>query len=221
MNNQNMNRNSPNADGIPKLRDRIREVTHDTILAAAEAVFAEEGLHAARMETISAKAGVAVGTLYNHFKDRESLLEALLSARHHELLERMDAALEASSKGSFKDRLTALYQSLLEHFYAHRKFLVIFIQAECERTRGKAKLAPTNVMQEVISRAERVVKQGLKEKALRPEDAELFPILCIGVVRGVLFQEIWRSAAEAPVSQRVEQMVTFFLQGAGAKGAQP
>ena len=68
----------------PRLRARIRETTEQAILAAAEEVFADAGLHAAHMGTIAARAGVSVGTLYNHFEDREALLAGLLLARHQE-----------------------------------------------------------------------------------------------------------------------------------------
>ena len=55
---------------VSKLRDRLKETTEQSILAAAEEVFAETGLHGARMETIAQNAGVSVGTLYNYFNDR-------------------------------------------------------------------------------------------------------------------------------------------------------
>jgi AcrR family transcriptional regulator len=53
----------------PRLRERLREEAARAILAAAEEVFATDGLQA-RMERIAEQAGVAVGTLYNHFEDR-------------------------------------------------------------------------------------------------------------------------------------------------------
>src|SRR5437764_62718 len=100
-----MNRDSNSSEPVPKLRDRIREVTQDTILKAAEEVFAEEGVHAARMETIAAKAGVSVGTLYNYFTDKNTLFFGLLEARHDELLALMDGALASAAGRPFREQL--------------------------------------------------------------------------------------------------------------------
>src|SRR5512138_2747814 len=79
--------------GVQRLRDRLREEYGRAILAAAEEVFAEDGLHAARMERIASRAGVAVGTLYNHFADKEALLAALARSRREGLFARVDASL--------------------------------------------------------------------------------------------------------------------------------
>src|SRR5512140_1582670 len=75
-----------------RLRDRLREETSRAILAAAEDVFASDGL-SARMESIAAHAGVAVGTLYNHFEDRKALVAALVRSRREALVARIDGAL--------------------------------------------------------------------------------------------------------------------------------
>src|SRR6476646_4416802 len=87
------------------LRDRIRETTVQTILAAAEEVFADAGFHAAKMGDIAAKAGVSVGTLYDHVEDREALLAGLLAAESEELIGRIDAAIREGSSDPLRDRL--------------------------------------------------------------------------------------------------------------------
>src|SRR4029077_12951397 len=129
---QNMNRRSlsepPPRRGT--LRARIRETTADAILAAGEEVFADAGPHAARMDAIAARAGVSVGTLYNHFEDREALLAGLLSARRTELLARMDAATPAGTGESLRERLRRIVGVLLAHCEQHRKFLHLALQRE-------------------------------------------------------------------------------------------
>lgn len=47
------------------------------ISRAAVRVFSREGFHRARMICIAQEAGVAVGTIYNYFKDKEALLLAV------------------------------------------------------------------------------------------------------------------------------------------------
>lgn len=51
------------------------------ILAAAERLFAERGVHCTSMDAIAVEAGVGKGTLFRRFGDRASLARALFSER--------------------------------------------------------------------------------------------------------------------------------------------
>ena len=57
------------------------------ISQAAVRVFSREGFHRARMKSIAQEAGVAVGTIYNYFKDKDDLL---LSVFENGIRVRMD-----------------------------------------------------------------------------------------------------------------------------------
>ena len=57
----------------------------DRIFEAAVEVFAGKGYHRATMDEIAARAGIAKGSLYRHFKSKEELLRQLLSRKYSEL----------------------------------------------------------------------------------------------------------------------------------------
>src|SRR3954462_12552815 len=107
-----MNADSSSGRSPQRLRDRFREETSQAVLAAAEQIFAEEGIHGASMNQIAERAGVAVGTLYNHFKDKETLLSALLAQRKLDLLERMDTSRAALAGQPFQVQLEAFLRAL-------------------------------------------------------------------------------------------------------------
>ena len=52
----------------------------EAILAAALDVFSEHGFAAARLDDIATRAGVAKGTLYLYFPDKETLFEQMLTS---------------------------------------------------------------------------------------------------------------------------------------------
>jgi AcrR family transcriptional regulator len=58
----------------PKRADALRN--HEKLVAAARAVFTEEGT-SAPLEDVAERAGVGIGTLYRHFPTRQALLEAV------------------------------------------------------------------------------------------------------------------------------------------------
>src|SRR2546423_943118 len=96
-----MNAHSPSESKVQTLRERQREATAAAILEAAEDEFFKRGINTATMNDIAAAAGVAVGTLYNHFKDRDALLQALLLERRTGLVAVMDEFLDQPSSGDF------------------------------------------------------------------------------------------------------------------------
>jgi AcrR family transcriptional regulator len=70
---------SPAADaGAPVSRKQQAGRTEAALKAAAREVFARKGFLAAKISDITAAAGRASGSFYNHFPSKEALLEALL-----------------------------------------------------------------------------------------------------------------------------------------------
>jgi AcrR family transcriptional regulator len=61
------------------LRERKKEQTRRQIIAASAACFAEQGLDGTTMEEVAAAADVSVGTLYNYFGSKTTLLLAVVA----------------------------------------------------------------------------------------------------------------------------------------------
>src|SRR5712672_495867 len=128
-----MNQNSPTRSSVRPLRVRLREETNKAILLAAEQAFGSQGLGGARMEDIAARAGVAVGTLYNHFNDRDTLLSELIASRRRELAARLDEELRHSEGEGFERQLEGFVGAVLSHLEEHRPFLAILLEGEHAR----------------------------------------------------------------------------------------
>jgi AcrR family transcriptional regulator len=212
-----MNRRSPSEAAPQSLRERLRTTTIETILNAAEEVFADQGLHAAHMGEIAARAGVSVGTLYNHFEDREALLSGLLEARKVELLARLDEVLEAGSSRPAVERLRGMVESMLVHKSRHRKFMQILVQGEISRyghTFPSASHMPGATLHEICKRVETVVRQGIKDGSLRPDIEAVAPMMLMGMVRSLAIRDAFRKSQGDPVSDAAE-LFDFFMRGAG------
>jgi AcrR family transcriptional regulator len=205
-----MNTDSKSEKRVQPLRERLREETARAISAAAEEVFAAKGVHDARMEEIAARAGVSVGTVYNHFEDRQTLLADLLESRRKELAQRLDRALAASAHEAFEGQLRKFVLTVFEHFEHHRPFCNIMLESDQARL-----TQPSPAMREIRARAETLVRRGLSRKALRAGHAELLPPMLWGAVKAVLMHDL-RNPGALPVAERAAAAVDFFLHGVGA-----
>jgi AcrR family transcriptional regulator len=58
------------------------ELTRQTIEDAAIALFMEQGYHATSMRQIAERAELALGGIYNHFKSKEEIFEAIIVDKH-------------------------------------------------------------------------------------------------------------------------------------------
>jgi AcrR family transcriptional regulator len=72
-------------------RRRDPEERRAEILAAAFALFSERGFAATRIEDVAARAGIAKGTVYLHFPDKEALFTSLASGMASPILANMQA----------------------------------------------------------------------------------------------------------------------------------
>lgn len=204
-----MNENSP-SEGVVHFRDRLRHETKAAILAAAEQVFVDAGLERAGMESIAARARVAVGTLYNYFHDREGLLVALVDARREALLHRVDSAL-ADGKGlPFEEALTGLLHALFDHWAKHHGLLTVILQAE-----DAGLVAPGRgpLLDDVTRRVEKVLRRGRAQGRLRADASGFQAAAVVGMVRGALRLDAGRKGG-ARAEDRAGQVLEIFLRGA-------
>ncbi len=198
---------SPSHHAPPRLRDRLREEAARAILAAAEEVFASDGLQA-RMERIAEEAGVAVGTLYNHFEDRAALVRSLVRSRREDLLRRVDEAVSAARVGTVEQQLAAFFSAVEEHARAHGRLLSVMMQAG----EGPAQARPPKtLLDELARRAAAIVERGVASGELREDRAKVFAPALVGVARVVLVRVL--EGAGGP-GETVAAIVELFLRGA-------
>ena len=74
-----------------------REVTVRSLLSAAEALFAREGFAATTVDDIVARAGVAKGALYHHFRSKEEVFAGVVDGMQRALAQ---SVVLAAAKGA-------------------------------------------------------------------------------------------------------------------------
>jgi AcrR family transcriptional regulator len=97
-------------------RDRSREDSRQRLLDAAAELFAEQGFTNTKTTDIAARAGVAVGTLYLHFGDKDGIARAVAEDAFAELRARLRASVER--KHSTVERAARAHATALVDFVA-------------------------------------------------------------------------------------------------------
>ena len=67
---------------MPKEKIRKGETTRIAVEDAAISLFMEQGYHATSMRQIAERAGIALGGIYNHFKSKDEIFEAIIVDKH-------------------------------------------------------------------------------------------------------------------------------------------
>ena len=167
-----------------QMRETIRETVRVAILDAAEELIARNGLHAAALLQIAKRAGVAVGTLYNYFTDRDALIRGLFESRRATLRPRLLAAISAGSELAFEPRLRRFVRELLEAFESHRSFLKVAI--ENEHLKPSASTTPQDLQAGVRD----IVAAGVREGVVAADHTELLPFVITGTIKAIVVHRL-------------------------------
>lgn len=202
------------------LRARFRRATREAILDAAAGLMGTSGAAQTRMEDIAARAGVAVGTVYNYFEDRTALVSALLETRCQVLADALEAGLEAP-RAKRQGTATEQFEAALEHFVATvtahfeaNRFLieVLLEDARSRGTDAKTASRRSAIRGDLLVRAERLMEQGIRSKALRKDAPAVYAAMLLGMIRGAVLAMLAKSDV-APEAWTTS-IVRMFMRGA-------
>src|SRR6187397_2462049 len=136
----------------------------DAILAAALDEFAARGFAATRLDDVAKRAGVAKGTIYLHFADKETLFQELIRRELGPVVAALDQASHAEIPlRQITDRLIEVF--VREIFETRRKDVIRLVITEGPRFPKLAEF----YYREVISRALEAIRAMLRRAVERGE----------------------------------------------------
>ena len=109
--------------------EQMKAASMSAILDAAGAVFAEQGFHAATTAAVAERAGVSKGLVFNYFKTKDDLLQALVEYRLAEQLAFWRGWERGGSpQAQLRQLLDRALDAVIAHPDAHRLYLSLFFQ---------------------------------------------------------------------------------------------
>ncbi len=191
-------------------RELVQEFRMQAIREAASRVVGEHGVLGATMEAIAAEAGIAKGTIYLYFKNREDLLEQTADHALEDLLRDLAALFDSDER--FESQLRRFVRSVLGFFDENRHFFRLY-QAAGQSTGKDEADCRSRRYDDYLVRLSAWVRRAMAAGEVRPLDAERVSLVLsealIAVIRRRRLEE-----PPPPVDADTEWLATLFLDGA-------
>ncbi|MGW8459613.1 TetR family transcriptional regulator [Bacillus atrophaeus] len=129
------------------------------IIDAAVEVIAENGYHQSQVSKIAKQAGVADGTIYLYFKNKEDILISLFKEKMGQFIERMEE--EIKGKQTAKEKLALV---ITKHFslLADDRHLAIVTQLELRQSNLELRQKINDILKGYLNILESILTEGIE-----------------------------------------------------------
>ncbi|MFL6244394.1 MAG: TetR/AcrR family transcriptional regulator [Thermoanaerobaculia bacterium] len=201
---------------VPRSKEEVvQEYRIASIQDATMRVIARKGMAAATMQEIAEEAGVAKGTIYLYFRDRDELVERTFETAMEKLFVRADEALDRDV--SLEEKLRAVMAAQLEFFSQNREFFRLYLSLRmpegtpAQQRRQQRACHPR--YRQRVDKLAAVLKQAIERGELREiEDTERLALFIIEGSTAVILERLTEKTSPAE-SADVELLVGLILDG--------
>jgi AcrR family transcriptional regulator len=148
----------------------------DAILDAALDEFSARGFEAARLDDVAKRAGVAKGTIYLHFKDKESLFQELIRSKMAPVVGTLEATFAADLPlHTVVDKAIDVF--VREVYGSRRKQLIRLIISEGPRFPTLAEFYYREVLSRILKSVRGLLRRAFERGELADDTLIRFPQL--------------------------------------------
>jgi TetR/AcrR family fatty acid metabolism transcriptional regulator len=183
----------------------------DRILRAAIKVFAKNGFYATRVSEIAKAAGVADGTIYLYFKNKDDVLITIFEDGIQQLLAILREV--ASSEEPFDKRITRIIELQLGLLEEQRDLAEV-ITVNLRQSSSLLKQYATPLFMEYIDVIAGLIREGQKEGAFRRDlNARVVARSLFGALDAILLTWALGEADPASLRKAAGHCASLFLEG--------
>jgi len=194
---------------------RTKEKNNDKyhrILEAAVKVFAEQGFFQSTISQIAKEAGVADGTIYLYFKNKDDILVQFFSYKTKQVFSRFREDVDKADNAI--DKLRNLIRRHLKEFQSDRNMAVVY-QAETHQRSRLVEKQIKEMSKMYLDIVSEIVEQGQEEGDIRKDlYLSLVKRFILGAVDEVI--NTWlHSKGSYDLISMADPLVELFLKGIG------
>ncbi|MDP4125332.1 MAG: TetR/AcrR family transcriptional regulator [Bacillota bacterium] len=179
-----------------------REEKYQAILHAATESFAEYGYFSCQVSKIAKLAGVADGTIYLYFKNKEDILVSLFRERMGRFVEEIRQTI-----GRYKttrDQLVCIIRTHLK-FMQENRSLAIVTQMERRQSNVEIREAITGPLRDYFQLIEQVLEEGVEKNEAVIADIKVGRQLFFGTLDAMISD--WVTSEKPRFLEEVEDVV--------------
>lgn len=202
----------------PKSRSRDGGDKRERILRAAIKVFAKHGFYATRVSEIAKEAGVADGTIYLYFKNKDDVLISIFDDRIRKLIELLERL--TSEAKTTEERLRSIIEVQLGLFEGERELAEV-VTVNLRQSSKLLKQYASPLFNEYLGLIARVIAEGQAEGTVRDDlSPRLLARAMWGGLDGIALN--WTLGGGGPEKLRIaaKQYAEFYWSGIVARAAE-
>jgi AcrR family transcriptional regulator len=159
--------------------------TRERILKVSQKQFAQHGFEQATTRDIAHEANIAVGTLFNYFPTKESIVENLVNESCVRAAERIAAELERngqSDSASLEEELFANVAAILRELKPYRKYLPAVLETSLSPLATDHSGDHTSLRAAHLEMVSQILLRHASQDAISPMAIQLYWTLYTGVL---------------------------------------
>ncbi len=203
---------------MAKLAERRKELLDsmmkEAVYEGAVQVLTQYGLSGTTMDRVAAASGMAKGSLYNCFRNKQQLLEFV----HDRAVTPLRLAIDQVVAGPLgaAEKLRVIIRMWREYLVEHQAVFEFLIsdQTVKQRLRATEQTARDTGIRQVVT----ILRQGIDEGVFRSVDVQAVAEMMISAAIGLVERE-FATGQRREVDEAVETMNSVFLYGFSAEHA--
>ncbi len=186
-----------------------REEKYKAILDAATEAFAEYGYFSCQVSKIAKLAGVADGTIYLYFKNKQDILVSLFAERMGQFTQEIRH--EIVQCRTTQQRLASIVRTHLRYMEENRS-LAIVTQIELRQSDPQIREAISGPLREYFQLIEQVLAEGMEKEEIVIRDLKVGRQLFFGTLDAVISD--WVISKKPRSLVEVEDVLIDLIRGA-------
>jgi AcrR family transcriptional regulator len=197
---------------MPKLttarKAALDVAVRDAIYEAVVAVLDEHGNSGLTMDRVASTAGLAKGSLYNYFRNKQRLLHFVYERAYEPIQSQLDAISQSDRAAAGK--LEAIARMYFEYVDTHRRLFDFLLNDAA--VRGSLKNEQDSLRAHAICELTSIVEKGIETGEFRAVNPEHAAELLLGAVRQMAERQLASGRMES-VDETVDMLLQVFLNG--------
>jgi len=188
---------------------RVKEGNKEKdIMEAAIKVFAQAGYHKAKISKIAELAGVATGSVYLYFEDKEDILLRIFDTVWNKLFVELKELITNKTLTA-ADKLDAMIDLIFDIYIENPALAIVFVN-EQNHIMQHASQRFTDKYEKFLDLGESIIKEGIKEGVFSNSiDIKILRHFVFGAIKNLL--QHWAADPQNYPLNKIRQNVKFII----------